>query len=163
MLGKFYWENSTKLTATSPPVDTAPPMARPTVKLTGATKQKRGRPVKNGANKMAKKTWVLAFLYRFSTVGPCLKISQFFSPVSYLGWEVFSATYFVPFLLSLKVIFKKIFRFSSSISHLGWEVFHRLIKLVFLFSFLLEFGRFFINLESWLSLLSIACHPPSIY
>ena len=163
LLSKFYWENPTKPTATSPPVDTALPMPRPIVKLTCATKQKRGRPAKNGANKKAKKTWFLAFLQRFLSAGLCSIISRFFSLVFCLGWEVFSLTHFVSFLLGLKAIFKKIFRFSSPVSHLDWEVFDQLIKLVFLLSFPLGFGRFFINLGSWLSLLSTACHLLSTY
>ena len=40
LLSKFYWENPTKPTETSPLVDSAPPMARPTVKPTDTTKQK---------------------------------------------------------------------------------------------------------------------------
>ena len=56
LLSKFHQENPDKPTATSPPVDTAPPMARPTVKPTAANKQKRGRPAKTGANKKAKNT-----------------------------------------------------------------------------------------------------------
>ena len=38
LLSKFHRENPTKPTATCLPVDSAPPMARPTVKPTGATK-----------------------------------------------------------------------------------------------------------------------------
>ena len=59
LLSKFHQENPDKPTATSPLVDTAPPMARPTMKptckpSTNGAKQKRGRPAKNGANKRAK-------------------------------------------------------------------------------------------------------------
>ena len=42
--------------------------------------------------------------------------------------------------------------FSSSIFRQGWEIFHWLIKLIFLLNFPTEFGRFFINLKSWLTL-----------
>ena len=56
LLSKFYWENSTKPIVTSPLVNSAPPMARSTIKPTGTTKQKRGRPTKNSTNKRAKKT-----------------------------------------------------------------------------------------------------------
>ena len=56
LLSNFHRDNSDKPTATSPPIDTAPPMARPAVKPAGATKQKRGRPAKTGANKKAKIT-----------------------------------------------------------------------------------------------------------
>ena len=48
--------------------------------------------------------------------------------------------------------FLKISRFSSPISRQDWEIFHRLIKLVFFLSLSTRFGRFFINLESWLPL-----------
>ena len=71
LLSKFYQENPIKSTATFPPVDSAPPMARPTVKPTGTTKRKQGRPAKNGTNKRPKK--ILAFF---------LKISRFSSLVS---------------------------------------------------------------------------------
>ena len=71
LLSKFYWENPIKSTANSPSIDSAPPMARPTVKPNETTKQKRGRLAKNSTNKRPKKTW--AFF---------LKISRFSSPVS---------------------------------------------------------------------------------
>ena len=56
----FYRDHPDKPTATSPPIDSAPSMARPTVKpRAGApsTKRKRGRLAKDsGASKHAKKT-----------------------------------------------------------------------------------------------------------
>ena len=52
LLSKFHQENPTKPIATSPPVDSALPITRPT----GTTKQKRGRPAKNNPNKRPKKT-----------------------------------------------------------------------------------------------------------
>ena len=65
LLSNFHQKNPNKLTATSPPVNSAPPMAKPTVKPTGATKQKRGRAANNGANKKAKKTRASAFFHQF--------------------------------------------------------------------------------------------------
>lgn len=56
LLNKFHQKNPDKSTVTFPPVDSAPPMAKPIFKPIGATKQKRNRPAKNGANKKAKKT-----------------------------------------------------------------------------------------------------------
>ena len=51
---KAYHEgNPTKPTATSPPIDTAPPMAKPTVKP--KSKRKRGRPATSTRSKKAKK------------------------------------------------------------------------------------------------------------
>ncbi len=56
----FHRDHPERLTATSPPIDSAPPMARPTVKPraeASSTKQKRGRSAKDsGASKRAKKT-----------------------------------------------------------------------------------------------------------
>ena len=70
-----------KPTATLPAVDTAPPMAKPTAKSIETTqpiKRKRGRPVKNGAIKRAKKNWAW-FLWRISSVlaGPPLQPTRY--------------------------------------------------------------------------------------
>ena len=55
LISSFHKDHPEKPTATSPPVDSAPPMARPTVKLARPiTKRKRGRPA-NSVNKRAKK------------------------------------------------------------------------------------------------------------
>ena len=55
LISSFHKDHPEKPTATSPPVDSAPPMARPTVKpARPITKRKRGRPA-NSANKRAKK------------------------------------------------------------------------------------------------------------
>ena len=56
LISLFHKDYPEKPTATSPPVDSAPPMARPTVKSTAkpTTKRKRGR-LTNSANKRAKK------------------------------------------------------------------------------------------------------------
>ena len=59
LIGTFHKDNPNKPTATSPPVNTAPPMARPTMprpssKPTKATKQKCGRPATSTRNKKAK-------------------------------------------------------------------------------------------------------------
>ena len=44
LLSKFYHKNPDKLTATSPPIDTAPLMAKPTIQL--PTKWKQGQPIR---------------------------------------------------------------------------------------------------------------------
>ena len=54
LITSFHKDHPDKPTATSPAIDTAPPMARPIVKPTGPPKRKRGRPV-NSTNKQAKK------------------------------------------------------------------------------------------------------------
>ena len=56
LISSFHKDHPEKPTATSPPVDSAPPMARPTVKPTAksTTKRKWGR-LGNSANKRAKK------------------------------------------------------------------------------------------------------------
>ena len=54
LISSFHKDHPDKPTATSPAIDTAPPMARPTVKPAGPPKQKQGRPA-NSTNKRAKK------------------------------------------------------------------------------------------------------------
>ena len=61
LIGTFHKNNLNKPTATSPPVDIAPPTAQPTMlcpssKLTKATKQKRGRPATTNTQKKKAKT-----------------------------------------------------------------------------------------------------------
>ena len=55
LISSFHKDHPKKPTAISPPIDSAPPMARPTVKLTAktTTNQKRGRPA-NSTSKRAK-------------------------------------------------------------------------------------------------------------
>ena len=55
LISSFHKDHPEKPTATSPPINSAPPMARPTVKPTAkaTTKRKRGRPA-NSASKRAK-------------------------------------------------------------------------------------------------------------
>ena len=55
LLNKLYPENLTKPKATSSPVNFAPPMARPTIKSTGATKQKRGYQLRPALTKRLRK------------------------------------------------------------------------------------------------------------
>ena len=52
LISSFHKDHPDKPTATFPTIDTAPPMARPTVKL--PAKQKRGRPAKGRATKRVK-------------------------------------------------------------------------------------------------------------
>ena len=54
LISSFHKDHPDKPTATSPAIDTAPPMARPTVKPAEPPKQKRGR-LANSTNKRAKK------------------------------------------------------------------------------------------------------------
>ena len=54
LISSFHKNHPDKPTATSPAIDNAPPMARPTVKPAEPPKQKRGRPA-NNTNKRAKK------------------------------------------------------------------------------------------------------------
>ena len=60
LISLFHKDYLNKSTATSPTINTAPPMARPmiklTVKLTESPKQKRGQ-LANSTNKRAKKNW----------------------------------------------------------------------------------------------------------
>ena len=53
LISSFHKNHPDKPTATSPAIDTAPPMARPTVKLIEPLKRKRGRPTRR-AKKRAK-------------------------------------------------------------------------------------------------------------
>ena len=77
LITTFHRDYLERSTATSPPIDSASPMARPTVKPRAeatSTKQKRGRPTKaNGTSKRAKKSWTSSFLSRF---WPCLDNRQ---------------------------------------------------------------------------------------
>ncbi len=60
LISTFHHDYPEKPTMTSPPIDSAPPMARPTVKPraeASSTKQKQSRPAKaNGTHKCAKKS-----------------------------------------------------------------------------------------------------------
>ena len=68
LIRSFQKHHPEKPTATSPPINCAPPMARPTVNPTAksTTKRKRGRPA-NSANKYVKKNWTFC---SFSHVAP---------------------------------------------------------------------------------------------
>ena len=63
LISLFHTEHPDKPTATSPAIDTAPPMARPIVKPTEPPKRKRGR-LANNTNKRAKKNWAVFDFYR---------------------------------------------------------------------------------------------------
>ncbi len=69
LISNFYYNHLKMSTATSPPIDSAPLMVRPTVKPkaeASSTKQKWGRLAKDsGASKHTKKTWTSSFLSRF--------------------------------------------------------------------------------------------------
>ena len=54
LISSFHKDHPDKPTTTSPAIDTAPPMARPTAKLAEPPKRKRGRPAKS-TKKRAKK------------------------------------------------------------------------------------------------------------
>ena len=64
LISSFDKDHPDKPTATSPAIDTAPPMARPTVKPAEPPKRKRGRPA-NSTNKRAKKWAAFDFLSCF--------------------------------------------------------------------------------------------------
>ncbi len=148
LLSTFHHDHLEKSTATCPPINSALPMARPTVKpkaKTSSTNQKQGRPAKaKSTNKRVKKSWTSSFLSRF---WPCLNSRQkdfsvtWFSvllrsaPFSSLIIRFFCTSQFSPtfwfFLLGIDL---EVF----SINHLdflvffyqsprGLEVFHRLI------------------------------------
>ena len=62
LISLFYMNHPDKPTVTSPTIDTAALMARPTVKPTRPPKQKRGRPA-NSTNKWAKTNWAVFEFY----------------------------------------------------------------------------------------------------
>ena len=62
LISSFYKNHLDKSTATSPAINTAPPMARPTIKPAKPSKRKRGRSA-NSTNKQAKK-WAAFEFYR---------------------------------------------------------------------------------------------------
>ncbi len=68
LISTFHHDHLEKPTATSPPIDSVSPMAKPTVKsgAEASSKQKWGRPAKDSsASKRAKKTWTASFLSCF--------------------------------------------------------------------------------------------------
>ncbi len=104
-INTFYRDHPKKPTATSPPIDSALPMAKPTTKPTtrakaSNTKQKQGRPAKNnGTSKHAKRIWNSSFLCRF---WPCLDgrqkiLSVTWSPTPQFNFSIF--TYLLVFPL----------------------------------------------------------------
>ena len=62
LINSFHKDYPDKPTATSPAIDTAPPIARPIVTPSESLKQKRGRPA-NSTNKQAKKNWAAFYFY----------------------------------------------------------------------------------------------------
>ena len=67
LISSFHKDHPDKPTATSEAIDTAPPMARPTIKPAAkptTPKRKRGRPPGNSTNKRAKKNWAAFGFYR---------------------------------------------------------------------------------------------------
>ncbi len=77
LINTFHRNYPEKPTVTSPPIDFAPSMARPTNKPraeVSSTKQKQSRSTKDSStSKRAKKTWHSSFLSRF---WPCLNNRQ---------------------------------------------------------------------------------------
>ena len=63
LISLFHMDHPDKPIATSPAINTAPPMARPTVTPTKPLKQKQGRPA-NNTNKRVKKNWTTLDFYR---------------------------------------------------------------------------------------------------
>ncbi len=84
LISTFHYDHPERPTSTSTPIDSAPPMARPIVKLkaeASSIKQKQKRPAKNsGTNKQAKKSWTSSFLPCF---WPCLNSRQTIPPVTW--------------------------------------------------------------------------------
>ena len=62
LISSFHKDHLDKLTTTSPTINIAPPMAKPTVKPTGPPKQKRGQ-LANSINKWAKTNWTAFEFY----------------------------------------------------------------------------------------------------
>ena len=63
LISSFHKDHPDMLTATSPAINTAPSMARPTVTPTEPHKRKREQPA-NSINKRAKKNWAAVDFYR---------------------------------------------------------------------------------------------------
>ena len=63
LISSFQKDSPDQRTAIFPAINTAPPMAGPTVKPTEPSKQKRGRPA-NSTNKRIKKNWAAFDFYR---------------------------------------------------------------------------------------------------
>ncbi len=77
LISIFHHDHPENSIATSPPIESASPMARPTAKpraKASSTKQKQGRPAKDSStSKRVKKIWTSSFLSRF---WPCLNSRQ---------------------------------------------------------------------------------------
>ncbi len=133
LISTFHRDYPEKPTAISPPIDSASPMARSTVRPQASiTKRKRSRPAKaNGNSKRAKNKWTSSFLSRFWL---CLNSRQkdplshvIFSsaplrsaPLSNLTFRFFNTSRFLStFRFFLLGIGKEVF----SINHLDLSVF----------------------------------------
>ena len=64
LINLFHKDHPDKPTITSHAIDTVPPMARPTIKPTGLSKQKRGR-LASSTNKQTKTNWAAFEFYCF--------------------------------------------------------------------------------------------------
>ncbi len=109
-ISNFYYDYPKKPIATSPPIDSAPPMARPTVKPKAETssKQKRGRPTKDSsASKRAKKTWTSSFYLVFGLVSIAGK------KISIVTWSRFAPARSLIFQFFPLLDFHPPFGFSS--------------------------------------------------
>ena len=72
LINSFHKDHLAKPIATFPPIDSALPMARPTIKLARSiTKRKQGRPA-NSANKQAKKNWTFCSFSHMTFLRPWL-------------------------------------------------------------------------------------------
>ena len=71
LISSFHKDHPEKPTATSPPVNSAPPIAMPIVKPTAKsiTKRKRGQPA-NSANKQNKKNWTFCLFPHITSSWP---------------------------------------------------------------------------------------------
>ena len=86
LITSFYKDHPEKPTATSPLINSAPPMTRPIAKpAKPITKRKQGRPI-NNANKQAKKNWIFCSFSHVTSPRLCLlnfiKKRRFFSSKS---------------------------------------------------------------------------------
>ena len=155
LINSFHKDHPEKPTATSPPIDSAPPMVKPTVKPTAkaTTKQKQGR-LANRASKQAKKWIYMGFCDNQPLIRQRLDGLVFFSPKFFIFSNlIYKSVGFPPqsHLIRLEgfflpsTVYQTIFpitRFSLLSFHWVKRFFHQQISFDLFFSFPTELRGF---------------------
>ena len=148
LISSFHKDHSNKPTATSPGIDTAPPMAIPTIKPAEPPKQKPGRPA-NSTYKRPKNLATFDFYRIFGCIWVTSKsniLSRIACECKWLSADRFSQNFYFltssslshktsMFLLELSLgqevfhwqpfLLQQLLVFFLSLPSSGWEVFHQ--------------------------------------